>query len=121
MKNNKSPSPSRDERQKEGILKWVKAGCRGTLVWATGIGKTRTAIKAIKLYLSKNNNKEIVVIVPTENLKIQWLQELNKHNLLQEVSVEIIHSAIKIQSKIDLIILDKILLSLNLSNWRETP
>ena len=86
---------TRDERQKIGILNWVKAQCRGTLVWATGVGKTLTGIKAIKLYLTKNKDKNIVVIVPTENLKIQWLQSLSKNGLYHEVKVEIINSAIK--------------------------
>lgn len=59
------------------------------------------------MYLSKNNNKEIVVIVPTENLKIQWLQELNKVDLYHDVKVEIINSAIKLNTPIDLVILDE--------------
>jgi hypothetical protein len=29
---------SRDERQILGIEKWVKSGCRGTLMWSTGVG-----------------------------------------------------------------------------------
>jgi hypothetical protein len=29
---------TRDERQKIGISKWVKANCRATLQWATGVG-----------------------------------------------------------------------------------
>ena len=112
----KTINVDRNERQNLGIKKWISVGCKGTLMYATGVGKTKTAIKAIKIFLTKNKNKEVVVIVPTEYLKIQWLQELSKNDLYNEVSVEIIHSAIKIQSKIDLIILDKILLSLNLSN-----
>ena len=97
----------RNERQNLGIRKWVSTGCKGTLMYATGVGKTRTAIKAIKLFLTKNKNKEVVVIVPTEYLKIQWLQELSKNDLYNEVSVEIIHSAIKKDTLIDLIILDE--------------
>lgn len=29
---------SRDERQTLGITKWVNNKCRGTWVWATGVG-----------------------------------------------------------------------------------
>jgi superfamily II DNA or RNA helicase len=97
----------RSERQKEGIRRWVQAGCRATLQWATGTGKTRAGIMAISLFLTKNKNKKIVVVVPTEYLKIQWLQELNKSNLLHEVTVEIINSAIKLQTEIDFLILDE--------------
>ena len=70
-------------------------------------GKTYAAAKAVKIFLTKNSNKSIVVIVPTEVLKIQWMQALNKFNLLQLVSVEIINSAIKKNTKIDFIILDE--------------
>lgn len=97
----------RTERQRQGVRKWIASGCRGTWMYSTGFGKTFTAIMAIKAFLTKNTNKIIVVIVPTEHLKIQWMQELNKHNLLQEVSVEIINSAIKLDNSIDLVILDE--------------
>jgi len=76
-------------------------------MYATGVGKTYSAIMAIKAFLTKNLNKVIIIIVPTEHLKIQWMQELNKHNLLQEAFVEIINSAIKLNSQIDLVILDE--------------
>lgn len=97
----------RNERQDVGIRKWVNSGCRGTLVWATGVGKTRAGIKAIKLFMTKNKDKKILIIVPTENLKIQWLQELAKYGIFYDVVVEIINSAIKVKENIDFIILDE--------------
>lgn len=98
---------SRDERQSLGVQKWVNAKCRGTWCWSTGVGKTIGAIKAIKLFLTKNKNKKIVIIVPTESLKVQWIQVLSKHGLYYETTVEIINSAIKINDKVDFIILDE--------------
>ena len=98
---------TRTERQKIGIQRWIAANCRATLQWATGVGKTFGAMMAIKLFLSKNQNKRVVVIVPTEHLKIQWIQELNKHKLLNDVTVEIINSAIKLDNEIDFAILDE--------------
>lgn len=98
----------RTQRQKEGVKKWIAAKCRGTLMYATGTGKTRTALMAIKAFLSKNKGSKIVVIVPTENLKIQWIQELITYKLHNYVSVEIINSAIKKIDRIDLIILDEV-------------
>ena len=97
----------RTERQKLGVRKWIQSGCRGTLQWCTGVGKTRAAIMAIKGFLTKNSNKIIVVVVPTEYLKIQWITELNKYSLSGHVSVEIINSAIKLNSQIDFLILDE--------------
>lgn len=98
---------SRDERQTLGITKWIANKCRGTWVWATGVGKTRGAIKAIKIFITKNKNKKIVVIVPTEHLKVQWLEQLAKFGLFHEVTVEIINSAVKLIQKVDFIILDE--------------
>lgn len=59
------------------------------------------------MFLTKNTGKKIVVIVPTEHLKIQWLEQLNKFGLFTEVSVEIINSAVKFTQKVDFIILDE--------------
>jgi len=71
------------------------------------VGKTNTAIIAIKAILSKNKNIKTVVIVPTEYLKVQWIQSLAKAGLFQEVSVEIINSAAKKQEKVNFLILDE--------------
>lgn len=98
----------RNERQNLGIQKWISVKCRGTLVWATGVGKTRAAIKAIKSFISKNFDKIITVVVPTEYLKTQWMQELAKYGLFHDVNVEIINSAIKTNNKIDFLILDEV-------------
>lgn len=113
---NKAPPMTRSERQELGVRRWVNSGCKGTCMWSTGTGKTRLAILAIKSFISKNKNKNIKVIVPTEALKAQWLLELNQYDLLYDVDVEIINSAIKVDNIIDLIVLDKALSSLNLSN-----
>lgn len=98
----------RTERQKLGLQKWINVGCRGTLAWSTGVGKTFAAIMAIKGYLTKNINTKILVVVPTEHLKIQWLQALTKDGLYFDVKVEIINSAVKNNEKIDFIILDEV-------------
>lgn len=98
----------RNERQKLGIRKWVESGCKGTLSYCTGFGKTLTAIKGIKLFLSKNQNKKIIVVVPTEPLKNQWISLLVKEKLFYDVSVQIINTAIKIKEKVSLLVLDEV-------------
>lgn len=97
----------RTARQRLGVQKWMEAGCKGTLQWCTGVGKTRAALTAIKGFLTKNSGKIIKVIVPTEYLKIQWLTELSKYSLINYVSVEIINSAIKSNEPIDFLVLDE--------------
>ena len=98
----------RTTRQKLGVKRWIQSGCKGTLAYATGVGKSFTAIMAIQAFLTKNQDKTIVVVVPTEYLKIQWITELNKHQLLNYVSVEIINSAIKTNTLIDFLIFDEV-------------
>lgn len=99
---------SRTERQNLAVQKWISAGCRGTLSHPTGFGKTREALAAIKLFLSKNKGKTILIVVPTEYLKLQWMQELGKNNLFHEVTVEIINSAIKKHEKVDFLVIDEV-------------
>lgn len=98
---------TRTERQTLGLQKWKLSGCRGTLAWSTGIGKTTAAIRAIKGFLNSNNGKKVSVIVPTENLKLQWLRELQKVKIFNSVSVEIINTAVKGIEKIDFLVLDE--------------
>jgi superfamily II DNA or RNA helicase len=97
----------RTERQKLGIKRWKEAGCRATLQWATGVGKTNAALIAIKSVLAKNPHIVIVVIVPTEHLQTQWLTVLARRQLITNVQVEIINSAVKRDSSIDFVILDE--------------
>lgn len=99
---------TKDDRQKLGVRKWVDFKCRGTLCWSTGVGKTNAACMAIKLFLTKNKGKKIVIVVPTDNLKVQWMNVLVKQQLFYDVSVEIINSAVKHQEKVDLLVLDEI-------------
>lgn len=99
---------TRSERQNLAVSKWIKAGCKGVIVAATGVGKTRMALIAIKSFLSKNPGKTVRVIVPTEHLRIQWILELDKYGLTFNIGVEIVNSAIKKEEHIDLLILDEI-------------
>ena len=97
----------RSARQALGVQKWIDNKCRASIIYATGVGKTRTAILAINRFLAKNKNKSIVVIVPTDYLKVQWTTELLKNGLINDVSVEIINSAIKRRDIIDLAVIDE--------------
>ena len=101
---------TRDERQDLAIKKWAKNNCKGTWEFCTGFGKTYTAIKAIQLFLEKNPGRTILIVVPTEYLKQQWIQELSKHGLfLMNIEVMIINTLVKQKhlSK-DLLVIDEI-------------
>ena len=99
----------RTTRQKQGIKKWLDSNAHGTLCYATGVGKTYCAVQAILLLLKHNPNATIKVIVPTEVLRKQWINDyINKHKLALNCTVEIINSAVMYNSTCDLLVLDEI-------------
>ena len=63
----------RTTRQKLGIKKWIDAKGKATLVYGTGVGKTYTAIMAIRLLLKSVPNAYVLIVVPTKVLKEQWI------------------------------------------------
>ena len=99
---------TRDERQKEGIRKWIKNNCRATLEYATGVGKTRTAILGIQTILKKYPNFRLLVVVPTEALQEQWKKELTKYEIVFNTDVQIINTVIKHTWDCDILILDEV-------------
>lgn len=98
---------SRDERQQQSVIKWLKNKGKGTVVAATGVGKTRIAIKCIQKIRSKYPNTSVLVLVPTELLKNQWIEELNKWNLLNNISVKVMMGASKKEYECDMLIIDE--------------
>ena len=97
----------RTTRQKIAIKRWSKNNGCGTLILPTGFGKTRIALTICQLLVNKNPKLKILVVVPTDNLKNQWLEQLIEWQLLKNVTVEIINTAIKKQQKVDLLICDE--------------
>lgn len=61
--------------QAAGLASWAANGRRGILAFATGSGKTFTAITAIREAVAERN-EVVVVIVPDKVLFGQWYQEL---------------------------------------------
>lgn len=109
----------RTERQLEGVQKWINNKLKGTFVYCTGFGKTYTAILCIKRFLAKNPGRSILIVVPTDALKVQWLEQLASHHLLKECDVQIINTVVKHERNVDFLIIDKILSSLNRVNcWK---
>lgn len=99
---------SRDERQKEGVIKWIKSGCKACLEYPTGVGKTRTAIKGIQQLLKKYPDFRILVVVPTEGLQEQWKKELTKYDIIFNSDVQIINTVIKHKWECDVLVIDEI-------------
>jgi superfamily II DNA or RNA helicase len=67
-------------RQLRGVVRWKQSNGRGTLEYATGVGKTFTAIIAIKKMLMQKK-VEPIIIVPTTELKLQWERLLRSFSI----------------------------------------
>ena len=64
----------KDKVQKEAVKAIIKAGGRGIIVQATGVGKSKVPI----LYVKKLKYTKIALIVPTEELRDNnWSKEFN--------------------------------------------
>lgn len=98
---------TRDLKQEECVKAWVNNKCKATVVGATGFGKSRVATIAIKLFLEKNPGKKIIIIVPTQQLQEQWINNLTLAGFMF-IDVLIVNSAIKNKHSCDLLIIDEI-------------
>lgn len=99
---------SRDERQAQSVKSWIKNHGKGCLECCTGYGKSRCAIIAIKKVLTKYPQLRVLIVVPTELLKNQWLGHIEANSLQLNVEVAIINSVAKNGAQCDMLIIDEI-------------
>ena len=100
--------PTRDERQEIGRIKWIDNKCRGTLEYATGVGKTTTAIKCVQSVLKKYPGMRVLVVVPTDTLQKQWIKALVKEGLFINAEVVIINTVVKHEWNCDILVIDEV-------------
>lgn len=98
---------SRDLRQEQCVKAWLKAKGRGCLVQPTGTGKTVTSLKAIKRVIDNYPHMRFMVVVPTDNLKIQWEQNIDSWGLSLNGEVVIVNTAIKNSYSTDILVIDE--------------
>ena len=99
---------SRDLRQKECIKKWVASKGHGTIIASVSFGKTTVATKIIRLLLTKYPNLKTLVVVPTIDLKKQWIKEIDELGLSLNCDVQVINTIITKEWICDLLIIDEI-------------
>lgn len=97
----------RTERQKLCIKRWLEAGGTATVVASTGFGKTRVGLLAAELLIKKKSDAKVLISVPTEILKEQWMEELIQRNMLSNCRVMVINSIVKGDWEVDLLIIDE--------------
>lgn len=100
--------PTRDERQEMGRIKWIDNKCRGTFEYCTGFGKTTTAIKCVKSVLNKYPQFRLLVVVPTDLLKDQWVMALTKAGIFINAEVVVINTIVKHNWNCDILVIDEI-------------
>jgi len=99
---------TRSERQTLAIEKWKQNKCKGTIVAATGVGKTKTAIDAIQRVLNKNPQARVVVVVPTQILQNQWIERLAKRGLIFNIDVLVLNTAAKRPFPCKMLVIDEV-------------
>lgn len=97
---------SRTLRQREAVDKWVANKCVGCINAAVGFGKTRIGIMAISRFLAKNPTRKVIIAVPSDPVKLQWMKELQDNNL--EAEVKTFFDVSKNKYSCDLFVLDEI-------------
>ena len=99
---------TRNERQRMSAQKWLDNKGRGSIVGATGYGKTRIAINLLTKLREKYPNLSILVIVPTDVLKKQWITQLTMNDVVFNVQVEIVNTVVKHSWNCDILVIDEI-------------
>ena len=99
---------TRDERQEESLKAWLNNKGRGCVEGCTGYGKTRIGLNAIETVRKRYPELSVIVVVPTDVLRNQWLEQLDERGLGWNCKVEIINTASKTIDQCDLLILDEI-------------
>lgn len=100
----------RTTRQKECLKKWISAGGAACIEACTGFGKTRIGLNLIDAFIKRNEESSILVVVPSDNLKNQWIDKLEERGVLGSARVEIINTVVKSEWTCNLLIIDKELL-----------
>ena len=62
--------------QRQAVESWGENDNQGVVSFATGAGKTITAIGAIKKWRDEFDKRVVIVLVPSESLQKQWLKEM---------------------------------------------
>lgn len=75
--------------QKEAYESWVANNYKGIFAMATGTGKTITALNCLLNEYTKSGVFQAIILVPTNDLQLQWVKEVGKFNIHSAVVVGI--------------------------------
>ena len=99
----------RTQRQFDVLIRWAQSFFHGTFVGATGFGKSRVGLEAIKLLRRDDISRKVIVVVPTIVLKEQWEKLLISIKQNTHTEVYVINSIINngLRNNCSLLILDR--------------
>ncbi len=83
----KQPSFALREYQELALENWIKAGHQGVISFATGAGKTITALDGIRRWFEGVDGSAAIILVPSVRLQKQWMEEILKFGAFSEVEV----------------------------------
>ena len=98
---------TRTERQRLCVKKWIAAKGKGTIVGATGFGKSRVGLTTFKALLKKYPTLRILVVVPTTGLKDQWQSLVDEWGFTFNVEIQVINTVIEHNWTCDLLTIDE--------------
>lgn len=99
---------SRDLRQEQCVSKWVQAKGHGTIVGATGFGKTRCALIVLENLIKRKPTFKALIVVPTLTLKEQWSKQIDKLGYSLNCDIQVINTVITRDWETDLLVIDEI-------------
>ena len=103
-----SDTSSRSKRQEEAIQKWINSKLVGTLMCPTGFGKTRCGMLAISRFLSKNPTRKVIIVVPSDPVKHQWIEETVQWTVFDNCEVRTMFDVSNHEYECDLLVIDEI-------------
>ena len=99
---------SRSRRQDLAVQKWVDNKLRGICICPTGFGKTRVGMLAITRFLKKNSTRQVIIVVPSDPIKQQWINETIDWQCFDNCQVKTMYDVSKNTYTCDLLVIDEI-------------
>lgn len=82
--------------------------CNNCSLYWIRVGKTRIGLDLAEAFVKRNEDASILIVVPTQFLKDQWIDKLEERGLINNARVEIVNTVIKLNWTCDLLILDEV-------------
>ena len=68
----------KDVEQRKALNAWAAQGWKGSVIAGTGFGKSRVGVLAVAQALKTSENLRALVLVPTNQLQDQFIEEFKK-------------------------------------------